>query len=84
MPRGNRRSGRLLLNSAGMKVIKTYGTQLEADLARIALNAEGISATVVGVAVAMEGGAAGVQLFVPDDQVEAALEVLDAASRGVE
>jgi hypothetical protein len=30
----------------------------------------------VGIGVGMEGGAAGVQLLVPDDRVEAALKVL--------
>jgi hypothetical protein len=59
-----------------MQTIKTYGTRLEADLASIWLRAEGITATVVGVGLAMEGGIEGVRLLVPDDQVEAALEVL--------
>jgi hypothetical protein len=59
-----------------MKLIKTYATRVEADLARIALEAEGIPATVVGVGVAMEGGVASVRLLVPDEQAEAALEVL--------
>jgi hypothetical protein len=59
-----------------MTLIKTYGTRLEADLASLALRAEGILATVIGVGVAMEGGAQGVRLLVPDEQVEAALAVL--------
>lgn len=59
-----------------MTLIKTYGTVVEAELARIALLAEAICATVVGVGVALEGGAEGVRLLVPDDQVDAALEVL--------
>jgi hypothetical protein len=59
-----------------MKAIKTYPTTVEADLARIDLDAAGIPAIVAGVAAGMEGGLAGVQLFVPDDQVEAALTVL--------
>ncbi len=59
-----------------MKAIKTYPTTVEADLARIALDAAGIPAIVVGIAAGMEGGVAGVQLLVPDDQVEAALTVL--------
>jgi hypothetical protein len=59
-----------------MTSIKTYGTRLEADLASIRLRAEGIMATVVGVGLAMEGGIEGVRLLVPDDQVEAALELL--------
>jgi hypothetical protein len=59
-----------------MKAIKTYPTRIEADLAKIALEAAGVPAVVVGVGVAMEGGAAGVQLLVPDEQVEAALKIL--------
>lgn len=62
-----------------MKSIGTYSTRLEADLARIALEAAGVSAVVVGVGTGMEGGAAGVRLLVPDDQVEAALEALKDA-----
>jgi hypothetical protein len=59
-----------------MKTIKTYPTSVEADLARIALDAVGIPSVVVGISLGMEGGGAGVQLLVPDDRVEAALSVL--------
>ena len=59
-----------------MTVVKTYSSRVEADLAQITLGAAGIAATVIGIGVAMEGGAEGVRLMVPDDQVEAALEVL--------
>jgi hypothetical protein len=59
-----------------MKIIKTYPTDVEADLARIALDAAGVPAVVVGIGVGMEGGAAGVQLLVPEDRIEAALRVL--------
>jgi hypothetical protein len=59
-----------------MKTIKTYPTSVEAELARIALNAADIPAVVVGVSVGMEGGGAGVQLLVPDGRVEEALTVL--------
>ena len=59
-----------------MKAIKTYPTSIEADLAKIALDAAGIASVVVGVGLGMEGGGAGVQLLVPDDRVEAALTVL--------
>jgi len=59
-----------------MKTIKTYPTTVEADLARIALDAAGIPSLVAGVAAGMEGGLAGVQLLVPEDQLEAALSVL--------
>jgi hypothetical protein len=59
-----------------MQVIKTYSTRTEADLARIALDAAGIEAQVVGVGVAMEGGVASVRLLVRDEQADAAREVL--------
>ena len=62
-----------------MKTIKTYPTRVEADLARIALDAAGVPSVVVGTGVAMEGGAAGVQLLVPDECAEAALTVLKDA-----
>ena len=62
-----------------MKAIKTYPTRVEADLARIALDAAGVPAVVVGVGVGMEGGMEGVQLLVPDDRVEAAMSVLGDA-----
>jgi len=50
--------------------------QFEADLARIALEGADIPAVVVGVGMGMEGGIGGVQLLVPEDRVEAALQVL--------
>jgi hypothetical protein len=59
-----------------MKVIKTYSTTLEADVAKIALAAEDIPAVVVGVGSEFEGGSAGVQLLVPEDSFEAARKVL--------
>jgi hypothetical protein len=59
-----------------MQVIKNYSNRLEADVAKIALESAGISALVVGVGASMEGGISGVQLLVPDDQIEAALNVL--------
>jgi hypothetical protein len=59
-----------------MKSIKSYPTRVEADLARIALEAAGVPSVVVGIGVGMEGGAAGVHLLVPDDHIEMALEVL--------
>jgi pimeloyl-ACP methyl ester carboxylesterase len=59
-----------------METIKTYPTNLEADLARIALEAAGIPATVVGIGVGMEGGLGGVKLLVPREHVEAALRIL--------
>lgn len=62
-----------------MKAIKTYSTTVEAHLARAELEASDIPAVVVGTGVTMEGGLAGVQLLVPDDHVEAALQVLGDA-----
>jgi hypothetical protein len=59
-----------------MKAIKTYSTRIEADVARIALDAAGIHSVVVGVGTGMEGGTGGVQLLVEDDRVEPALKVL--------
>ena len=59
-----------------METIKTYPTNLEADLARITLEAAGIPATVVGIGVGMEGGLGGVQLLVAHHHLEAALKLL--------
>ena len=59
-----------------MQTIKTYANRFEADVAKIALDAAGIPCFVVGVGIAMEGGMSGVQLQVPDDQVESAMEIL--------
>ena len=62
-----------------MKTIKSYPTRVEADLAKIALDAAGVPSVVVGIGVDVEGGAAGVQLLVPDECVEAALMVLEGS-----
>ncbi|MHB8813789.1 MAG: putative signal transducing protein [Steroidobacteraceae bacterium] len=62
-----------------MIAIKTYSMQFEADLARIALEGADIPAVVVGLGINMDGGAGGVKLLVPDDRVEAALQVLEDA-----
>ena len=59
-----------------MIVIGTFQTRLDADLARIALEAADIPAVVIGVGVGMEGGALRVRLLVPDDRVEEARKVL--------
>jgi hypothetical protein len=67
------------IEQESMKTIKTYATSVEADLARIALDAAGIPSVVVGISVGMEGGGAGVQLLVADDRAEAALSVLGDA-----
>ena len=62
-----------------MKAIKTYSTRVEADVARIALDAAGVPSVVVGVGAGMEGGIGGVQLLVEDDSFERALKVLGDA-----
>jgi len=67
-----------------MKTIRTYSMQLEADLARIALEGADIPAVVVGVDVGMRGGIGGMQLLVPEDRIEAALEVLKDLEEGSE
>jgi len=59
-----------------MKSIKSYPTTVEADIARMSLEAAGVPSVVVGIGVGMEGGAAGVQLLVPEDRIEEALMVL--------
>jgi hypothetical protein len=65
-----------------MTPIKTFNSRVEADLARIALQAEGIDATVVGLDVAFEGGADGVRLLVADDQADAARKILAKSQPG--
>jgi hypothetical protein len=62
-----------------MKTIKTYSTRVEAEVARIALDAAGVHSVVVGVGAGMEGGTGGVQLLVEDESVERALKVLGGA-----
>jgi hypothetical protein len=62
-----------------MKAIKTYSTRIEAELARISLEAADIPAVVVGIGAGMEGGTGGVQLLVEDDHIERALKVLGDA-----
>jgi hypothetical protein len=59
-----------------MTPIMTFNNRVEADIARIALQAEGIAATVVGLDVAFDGGAEGVRLLVADDQAGAARKIL--------
>jgi hypothetical protein len=60
-----------------MKTVKTYSTRVDADVAKIALAAAGIAAFVVGLGTDLEGGVGGVQLLVADENVEAALRVLE-------
>lgn len=63
-----------------VKVVSTYPTRLDADLAKISLDAEGIPSVVVGVGLDLEGGASGVQLLVPAGQFETAKQVLERAT----
>jgi hypothetical protein len=60
-----------------MKVIKTYPTQVDADIDRLALEAEGIPAVVVGIGAAMEGGIQGVKLLVSEELADEALRILE-------
>ena len=59
-----------------MTPVKTYLTRLEADLATIVLRAEGILATAIGAGVAKEGHIEEVRVLVPEEQIEAARNVL--------
>lgn len=59
-----------------MVTIRTYPADIEAQLDRARLEAEGIPAVVVGVGVVLEGGMSGVKLKVSDEDAERALEVL--------
>jgi hypothetical protein len=62
-----------------MRTIKTYTTKLEAELARLPLERAGIPSMIVGIDAGMEGGAAGVQLLVPEDCTKEALTLLGDA-----
>ena len=59
-----------------MKAIKTFPSTIDAELAKVALVTADVPAVVVGVNVGMEGGAQGVQLLVPEQDVETALLLL--------
>ena len=60
-----------------MKVVKTYSTRVDADVAKIALAAADVPSIVVGIGTELEGGTAGVQLLVRDEYVETALSILE-------
>jgi hypothetical protein len=62
-----------------MKTVKTYSTRVDAEVARIALAGAGVASVVVGLGTDLEGGSAGVQLLVADENVDAALKVLDGS-----
>jgi hypothetical protein len=59
-----------------MTPVKTYPTEVEANLARIKLEAAGITSLVVGVGMDMKGGMGGVQLLVADELAEEASLIL--------
>lgn len=62
-----------------MRVLSTYATRLDADLAKISLDAAQIPSVVVGVGLDFEGGASGVQLLVPDEYLETAKTIIASA-----
>lgn len=68
----------MVATKAGVRVtpVKTYPTEIEADLARIKLDAAGVPSLVVGVGIGMKGGMGGVQLLVADELVEEAALIL--------
>lgn len=68
-----------IVKSARLKTVRTYPTRIEADIAKLALDAADIPSVVIGVGTVMEGGIAGVKLQVPEDQVGRALQILEDA-----
>jgi hypothetical protein len=62
-----------------MRVVSTYATRLDADLAKLSLDAARIPSVVVGVGLDFEGGASGVQLLVPDEYLATAKTILERA-----
>jgi len=62
---------------ARMTPIMTYSSRVEADLDRIALEAEDVPCVIVGLGTAWQGGIEGVKLLVPEDQTERARRILD-------
>lgn len=63
-----------------MKVFGRYPTRLDAELARISLDAAGVPSVVVGTGVELEGGVEGVRLLVPDEWIAAATVALESSS----
>jgi hypothetical protein len=59
-----------------MQAIKTYSNRVDADLARITLDAAGVPSVVVGVGADLEGGVGGVRLLVAQEHVDEALRIL--------
>jgi hypothetical protein len=65
-----------------MRVVRSFSSRLDADLARIALDAAEIPSVVVGTGVEFEGGVNGVQLLVPDEWVASAITTLERSGPG--
>jgi hypothetical protein len=60
-----------------MRALRKFSSRLDAELARIELDAAGVPCVVVGTGVEFEGGANGVQLLVPEEWVVAATAGLE-------
>jgi hypothetical protein len=60
-----------------MRILKGFSSRLDAELARIALDAAGVLSVVVGTGVEFEGGVNGVQMLVPDEWVAVATSALE-------
>jgi Putative prokaryotic signal transducing protein len=65
-----------IFEDVSVQIIKTYSTRVDADLARMTLDAAGIPSQVIGVGTDFEGGAGGVRLVVADEHVEEARRLL--------
>jgi len=60
-----------------MTTVGHYASRLDAEIAKLTLECEGISTQVVGIGVGMEGGMSGVQLMVPDAQADKARALIE-------
>jgi hypothetical protein len=60
-----------------MKTIRKYPKRVDADLARTALDAASIPSVVAGLGIGIRGADEEISLLVPDNQVKAALRILD-------
>lgn len=65
-----------MIGEVSVQTIKTYSTRIDADVARMTLDAAGVPSQVIGVGTDLEGGAGGVRLVVADEHVEEARQVL--------
>jgi hypothetical protein len=59
-----------------MTTIRNFPTHLEANVAKLALDAAGVPSVVVGPGIGMQAGIAGVQLMVPEEHAERAAAIL--------